>query len=461
MLERTGLALTRHARRWLPDPFVLAVLLTFVSFAAALAYTGLDVRRVLLAWFDGKGGGKGFWNLLAFGMQMSLILVTGHALATSPPVRRLLDRVADGARSAEGAIVLVSVGAMALAYVNWGLGLVGGAILAREVGLRARAKGIAVHYPLLAAAGYTGLLVWHGGLSGSAPLKVTQTKDLVEILGPELGARVGPIPLGRTLGSAGNLVANGLLLALVPFVLVKMLPRDPAARVGPPAVLVRDVEAPPAAEDADLADAPARRLDGSRALVLLLVLAGLGALVLVLARIGLGSVDPNVLNFAFLFLGLLLHGSARAYADAIGEVTQGVSGILLQFPFYAGIMGVLTGTGLLAAVAGALARVGPGALPAASFYSAGLVNLFVPSGGGQWAVQGPVLIEAAVRTGTDPARVVMALAYGDQWTNILQPFWALPLLGITRVRASDVIGYTAVVLLVSQVGFLIGLYVGW
>ncbi len=192
MLERLGNLLSRGARRFVPDPFVLAILLTFVSFAAALAFTGGDVRAVLTAWVDGKGGGKGFWNLLAFGMQMCLILVTGHALASSPPLRRALDALARRAKTPASAIAIVAVGAMSLALINWGLGLIGGALLAREVGQRARRRNVKVHYPLLAAAGYSGLMVWHGGLSGSAPLKVTLPKDVAEIWAPTSRARSRP-----------------------------------------------------------------------------------------------------------------------------------------------------------------------------------------------------------------------------------------------------------------------------
>lgn len=457
MLERLGGALTRWTQRYMPDPFVLAILLTFVTFAGALIQTGFDAKRVLIAWVDGPGGGKGFWNLLAFGMQMCLILVTGHALASSPPVRRLLDRLADRARSPASAVVIVATGAMLLALVNWGLGLIGGALLAREVGQRARQRKLAVHYPLLAAAGYSGMVIWHGGLSGSAPLKVTLAKDLQEILGKDLAASVDPMPLGQTIGAIPNLVGNLVLLILLPIVLVRMLPKDEKARAPAP-VLLGD-EHPPVTLVSGAP--PAARLDGSKIVVLVLCAAGLATWLLIVGRQGIGRLDPNLINFVFLFLGLLLHGSAVAYANAIGEAAQGCAGIILQFPFYAGIMGMLTGTGLLATIAGAMAQVGAAALPAVAFYSAGLVNLFVPSGGGQWAVQGPILINAALESGVEPARVVMALAYGDQWTNMLQPFWALPLLGITRVDARDIIGYTAVLLLVSQVVFVAVLYVGW
>lgn len=456
MLERLGHVLSGWARRYVPDPFVLALLLTLLTFVAALVFTRFDVTGVLYAWVDGKGGGKGFWNLLAFGMQMCLILVTGHAFAASPPMRRVLDLVAAAGRTPARAVVVVALGAMLLAYFNWGLGLIGGALLAREVGQRARERGVLVHYPLLVAAGYSGLMVWHGGLSGSAPLKVTLPKDLKEILGDSLASQVAPMPLGQTIGSFGNLLGNAVLLVLVPLALVRMLPSDPKARV-----------AAPERESAELAESPApeptlaSRLERSRVVGLGFALVGLVTGVLLLKRQGVANLDPNLLNFVFLFGGLALHGSALSYANAIGEAAKGCAGVILQFPFYAGIMGMLQGTGLLAAAAGAMARVGPEALPAVSFYSAGLVNLFVPSGGGQWAVQGPVVLEAAVRSGVSPARMVMALAYGDQWTNMLQPFWALPLLAITGAKARDIIGYTAVILLVGQVGFLLALYVGW
>lgn len=455
MLERLGDLLSRWARRYVPDPFVFAILLTLITLAAALVHTGFDLKRVLFAWIDGSGNGKGFWNLLAFGMQMCLILVTGHALATSPPLKRALDALARAASTPSRAIVVVAVGAMGLAYLNWGLGLVGGALLAREVGKRARERGIAVHYPLLVAAGYAGLMVWHGGLSGSAPLKVTLAKDLEEILGKSLAAHVQPIPLDQTIGSLGNLLGNAILLVVVPWVLVQMLPSKASDRV--PAPDLTDA----AADDLPTEATPAGRLERSLLLGVGLAVVGLVTAALLLRRQGLAQLDPNLLNFVFLFVGLALHGSAASYVAAVAEGAKGCAGIILQFPFYAGIMGMLQGTGLLAAAAGAMAQVGPAALPAVSFYSAGLVNLFVPSGGGQWAVQGPILLEAATSTGVEPARIVMALAYGDQWTNMLQPFWALPLLGITGARARDIIGYTAVVMLVGQLGFLIALYVGW
>jgi short-chain fatty acids transporter len=454
MLPKLGERFSALARRWVPDPFVLAVLLTLTTFVVALLYVGFDVDRVLTAWLEGKGGGKGFWSLLTFAMQMCLILVTGHALAESPPVARALNFLADRARTPGSAVAIVAVAAMALGLVNWGLGLIAGALLARKVGQRARERDIPIHYPLVVAAGYTGLLVWHGGLSGSAPLKVTTTADLAEVLGTHTASTIGSIPLGETLGSLGNLVVNGILLVLVPLVLVRMLP-ELGARVAAPAL---GPELAPTPSDPAAEATPAARLERSGWLTLAIVTPGLAAFAITLWRVGFGQLSLNLINFLFLFLGLALHRSTRSYLAAVGEGARGCAGIIIQFPLYAGIMGVLAGTGLLAVMAQGVAALGAGLLPAAGFYMAGLVNLFVPSGGGQWAVQGPLLVEAALQAGVAPSRMVMALAYGDQWTNMLQPFWALPLLAITGARARDIIGYTAVLLVVSQVVFLIGLY---
>lgn len=455
MLEKVASALTRLMQRLMPDPFVIAVLLTLITFGAALVHVRFDVGVVLRSWIDGSPKVSGFWNLLSFSMQMCLILVTGHALASSPPLRRGLDWLAGRASSPQKAVVIVAVGAMSLALVNWGLGLIAGALLAREVGQRSRERGIAVHYPLLAAAGYTGMLIWHGGLSGSAPLKVTLAADVEKIVGVETASAIGAISLERTIGAWPNIVANAVLLILVPWVLIRMMPRDESKRVPAPVM-----QAEPDPTDGG-EDTPAAKLGRSRLLAWVICLAGGVAWFLVARKQGFSRLDPNLINFIFLFAGLALHGSLIAYGRAIGDATRGCAGIILQFPFYAGIMGVLAGTGLLESMATAMARSGSTLLPAVSFYSAGLINLFVPSGGGQWAVQGPVLMDAAVRTNVDPARLVMALAYGDQWTNMLQPFWALPLLGITRVPARDIIGYTTVVMLVAQVPFALALYVGW
>jgi short-chain fatty acids transporter len=360
--------------------------------------------------------------------------------------------LADRVQSPGQAICVVSVAAMALALLNWGLGLIGGALLARYVGASARRRGVQVHFPLLAAAGYSGLLVWHAGLSGSAPLKVTLLADVREVLGSDMAARVGAIGLERTILSPSNLLVLTLLLVVVPWMLTRLHPDREIVPYG----RIQD-EAPSSQAGAT----PVSPSSAERLLVYSIAAVGIVTLIHVVSERGLDRLDPNLLNFAFLFIGLAAHGSYASYARAAQQAATGCAGIILQFPLYAGVMGLLTNSGLLAELATRLSSLGSTFLPAGGFYLAGLVNLFVPSGGGQWAVQGPLFIEAALNTGIAPERMVLALAYGDQWTNMLQPFWALPLLAVTGLSAREMMGYTGVLLIVSQLIFVLGLYVGW
>lgn len=419
--------------RIVPEPFVIAVGLTSLVLVAALA-AGTPASEVLEAW----SGGKGLWALLTFTMQMCVMLVLGTALATAPAVQRGIAASIGWVRSPRQLVGATAFIAIGLALLNWSLGLIGGAVVAREAGRLARERGFRLHYPLLCAAGYSGLMTWHGGFSGSAPLKVTTAKDLSEVLGADLASTVGVMGLEQTVLSPLNLLVSGGLLVLGPLVFMAMTPaEDPEAS-----------DAPGPAASATTHDAPARgaieRIERSSVFNLLLALPLCAALAMILAKGGLGRLSFNTVNLALFAFALLLHGRPDRFLAACDEGARSCGGVIIQFPLYAGVMGVMTAAGLSAALAGAFAQVEPGAFEGLAFLSAGLLNLFVPSGGGQWAVQGPILMQGAVDSGIDPARVVMAMAYGDQWTNMLQPFWALPLLAITRVRARDIIGYAAV-----------------
>jgi short-chain fatty acids transporter len=452
MIRSLGAALSRWSARWVPDPFVIAILLTLLTLALAWAVTGTDPVAGLGQWGGRIGPGgqlltgeSGLWKLLGFGMQMCLILVTGHALASAPALQRAIAAVADRPTSAAGAIALTATVAMGAGLLNWGLGLVVGALMARDVGRSASRRGVKVHYPLLGAAGYTGMLVWHGGLSGTAPLKVTRASEIKDLL---TGVELQPVPLAETLFSPLNLAVTGLLLVCVPLILVAMRPREGDVRG------IDAFDPPLASEPAPRPrETPAQRLEHSRVLGWLLAAMALGYLGMLVARTGLGSVDLNVVNLLFLALGLLLHGSPRAYGEAIADGTRSCAGVILQFPFYAGIMGLMAMSGLVDVIAHELASVATAtSYGPLTFASAGLVNLFVPSGGGQWAIQGPIVIEASRALAVDPGHAIMAFCYGDEWTNMLQPFWALPLLGITGLKAGDLIGYTgALMLLVAPV----------
>ena len=457
MIRRLADALSRWSARWVPDPFVIVILLTLVTMALVWALTGKDPVAALGAWGGRLQDGevlkaeRGLWSLLAFAMQMCLTLVTGHALAAAPPVRRAIARLVDHVPSASAAVVVVALVAMLMGLLNWGLGLIVGAVIARDMGRSLKRRGVRAHYPLIGAAGYTGLLVWHGGLSGSAPLKITRASEIATVLPP--GLHLDPLPLSETIGSPLNLTVAALLLVGVPLALVLMRPRDAD---------IREIDAFAPADDlpatAPAGTGPARALERSSVLALLLAAAAFTYLGMLVARVGFGGIDLNVVNLFFLALGLVLHRSAGAYGAAVGDAARSTGGIILQFPFYAGIMGMMALTGLIAVLAQA---VGDAATPTSfgplTFLSAGTVNLFVPSGGGQFAVQGPVVIEAAHQLGVPMGKAVMAFCYGDQWTNMLQPFWALPLLGITGLKVGDLIGYTAALMLLVAPLFIVPL----
>jgi short-chain fatty acids transporter len=437
LIERLGASFAAFAERWVPSPFVLALGLTILTFALGLA-AGATAGETL------KGWGDGFWVFLGFGMQMSLVLVTGHALAMSGLVSRLVDalaRLPKGNRSAAAMTGLVSV---IFSLIHWGLGLILGALLARQIGRAAAARGLEIHYPLVVAAAYAGFLSWHGGLSGSAPLKVAEQGHFLE-------SEIGIVEVGRTLFSGLNVGVSLMLLISVPLFLIWMAPAR-GGRPAPEAILaLKSPEPEPRPEH------PAAKLEKSWVLGRIVALAGLLYVGARFAERGFGALDFNLVNFSFLFLGLLLYGSPVAYSRAVGEGVRGVSGIILQFPFYAGILGMMKATGLMSRMAEIGASVGKGAFLVSTFFTAGVVNLFVPSGGGQWGVQGPVVVEAASRLGIPVERAIMALAYGDEWTNMLQPFWALALLGVTGLAARDIVGYTALVMLLTGPLYILAL----
>ena len=444
-LARLGLRARRGFGRVVPEPFTIAVVLTVAVMVAAML-AGHPPLQVVRDW----GSRTGLWALLPFTMQMALMLVLGTALASAPPVERGLARLVGFAPSPRILVGLTALFSIVLALLNWSLGIIGGALLARQGGQVAARRGWKLHYPLLCAAGYSGLMTWHGGLSGSAPLKATTSPDMVEVLGKELAARVGTIPLQASLFGTLNLVVTGGLLVLGPLLFMAMTPsQDPNARAAP----LRDEDDRPDASSSFEPPPQGRleRLERSSAIIWLLAVPMLLVLGFSFAGPGEARIDFNTVNLALWCVALLVHGRPSRFLRACDDGARSCTGVILQFPLYAGIMGIMAGSGLSAALSSLVASAGDQAFVVVAFLSAGLLNLLVPSGGGQWAVQGPILIEGALSLGVRPADAMMAMAYGDQWTNMLQPFWALPLLALTGVRARDIVGYTALWMVVGGV----------
>ncbi len=430
MLRALSRPATRMMERWLPDAFIFVLVLTIVAALAAVIFEANSPIAVIRMW------GDGFWKLLEFSMQMLLVLVTGYILASSPPVKALLARLAGLATSAGSAIILVSVVSLVASWLNWGFGLVVGAIFAREL-----ARQIRVDYRLLVASAYSGFVIWHGGISGSIPLTISTAGHFTE-------AQIGIVPTSETIFAYWNLIICAALFIVIPIANRMMMPDDHEMVIVDPAKLQDAPEAPLPASPT-----PAQRLENSRILMWVVGIPGL--IWLVMHFSGGGGLNLNVVNFTFLFLGIVLHGTARSLLSALDQAVRGGAGIVIQFPFYAGIMAIMTGSGLATSLSEFFVSISTAeTLPFWSFIAGGIVNIFVPSGGGQWAVQAPVMLPAAEALGASMPRVAMGVAWGDAWTNLLQPFWALPMLGIAGLQARDIMGYCVVMLLVT--GLVIG-----
>lgn len=470
--------------RFYPDPFVFAIGLTFIVFLMALGLTDAGPTDAVMAWGDGLA------ELMEFIGQLALTLVAAHALAHTDPVRKGLTRIARVPRTPAMAYGMVAFIAGVASLFAWAFGLVVGALIARQVAMEARERHLRLHYPLLVASAYGGFVIWHMGYSSSAALFVATPGHALE---EQVG---GIIPVSETIFAPWNIATAVVALVAVTLLMAAMkpkegrdeiieIPRDAveeherrleamdrelatttggdgdgedrrARQAGGTATLTEpagsdDTATSPAANAPATGATVAERVDRTRWLNLAIG-AGLALyLAMYFAENGfLESLTLDIVNWSFLCLGLLLARSVLHYVKLIGNASATVGQIILQYPFYAGIMGMMIGTGLVEVIAGWFISIStPGTLGFWAFLSGGFVNMFVPSGGGQWAVQGPIFIEAAQQIGTDPSRIVMGVAYGDQWTNMIQPFWTIPLLAIAGLHMRQIMGYTFVVLFLT------------
>ena len=423
--------------RYMPDPLVLAALISVGVFIAGMLLEGQSPAEMANGWYDG------FFNLHKFAMQIILIMVTGYAIARSPAFEVLVERIAVLATTPSKAIILVTLCTLVATWLNWGVGMVIGAILARQ--LARKVPG--VDYRVLIAGAYSGFIVWHGGLSGAATLVVaTEGNFLQEAIG-------GLIPVGETIFSGLNL----LLTVVVSVVLISTLVLA-GRSVEVPVQLAEDAVDPSTTAQDQEALQPSDKLERSRLLSLAIGLLGLGTGIYYFATGGGLNIDSTI--FLLMFVGILLHGSLRNYLAVVTDGVRNATGVVIQFPFYAGIMGMMAASGMSSDIAGFFVDIANEAtLPVLTFFSAGLINILVPSGGGQWAIQGPIVIEAAQALGADPARSVIGFVWGDAWTNMIQPFWALPALAIAGLKAKDIMGICAFAMMTTGIAIAAILFI--
>lgn len=440
-----ALAMTAWTERWVPDAFIFALLATVTVFVAALALTPSTLPQVVDAW------GNGFWDLIPFTLQMSLIIITGHVLATSAPMGRVIRNIATWPATPRGAVALVTFFALVSSWFNWGFSLIFSAVLAREVARRVEG----VDYRALAAASFLGLgSIWAQGLSGSAALQMAtpgalqpQIRDIVSHGGVVPG---GIIPFRDTIFLWQSLVS--VLVEIVIVTAVMWMATPPASRAKTARHLGVDLgrselpDPPPLPQPLP----PGARLEHSPLLMVLVV----GAGVFYLARYFMRAPEPlnainlNVLNLAFLLVGFFLHRTPARLMYAVQAATPAVWGVILQFPFYAGIAAVITATHLNDRMANAFVSIStPTTYPAVVALYSAVLGVFVPSGGSKWVIEAPYVMAAAHELKVHLGWMVAAYDLGEALANLVQPFWMLPILGMFGLRARDVMGYTFIVFL--------------
>ena len=447
MFQKIIRGCVKLVQRFLPEPFIFAVILTIIAFLVAMPVCRQTPLEVIEHW------GGGVWSLLAFAMQMALVLVCGSALAAAPSVKKGISALAGLPKTPAGAIALVTGISAVACWLNWGFGLIVGVIFAKEIARKLRG----VDYRLLIASAYSGFVVWHAGISGSIPLTMaTPGSGLKEIT---RGALQNPVPISQTVLDPHNIIMVVLVIAALVLVNSLMHPKAGQVISVDPLLLQEEPEKP-----AVKPDTPAEKMENSRLLSWIIALLGLSYVVIKLFFRG-GSLDLNTVILIFLFLGIILHKTPLAYVNAFTKSASGAAGILLQFPFYAGIMGILMGTGKSGICLGTVISDGfinistPTSYPLFTFLCAAILNMFVPSGGGHWAIQAPIMFTAGADLGVDPGLTGMAIAWGDAWTNLIQPFWAIPALAIAKLNVKDIMGICLIDLFVSGAIICAGLLV--
>ena len=439
MLRRTSDIFVKVAERWMPDPLVIAIFLTAVSFVCALLFTDFTAMQSVEAW------GSSYWDLLRFTAQMILILALAHVLANTRPVNKALVWLASFVRSAEMAYVGITMFASVAALLSWGLGLILPAVLSLIVANNCRERGIKVHFPLLVACGYCGTLVGMQGLSASIPLLLNTPNHFLQ-------DEIGLIGLDKTIFSWWSMSIVFAIALFLPQVMRRLAPDDKDVVEIPAGVRPASTDPIPA----EAATTPSHKLENARWVTLLL--AGFGGIYVVRYFAAGGELQLDSLNMIFVALGLAFADSPRHYIELLCNAARVAGPFLIQYPLYSGLMGLIVDSGLGALiVSGFVAISSTDTLSIWTFFSAAFLNLFIPSAGGQWAVQGPIVTEAAMQLGADIPRVAMSVSIGEVWTNAIQPLYAVPVLAIAGLHIRDIMGYCVVALLAIAPIYLVAL----
>jgi short-chain fatty acids transporter len=425
-LARIGLKLSEWFEKWFPDAFVLALAVVAIVFVASLAAgsTVLDTAQ----WF-----GAGFWGLVVFTMQMSMIVVTGYAVATAPPVYKVVRLLATVPKTGRGAAAYVGLFSMLASLVSWSFSLIFSALLAREIAHRVRGAD----YRAIGAAAYLGVgSVWALGMSSSAALIMATPASLPD----SIESVTGVIPLGQTLGLWQSLLIAGLLIVVSMAVSFYSAPGQAHAK----SMADMGVNYAPATADIGRRTTPGEWLEYSPLLTIVVCVLGFGYLAReVMANGPSVLLQLNHYIFLFLIVGLLLHWRPRSFVQAIAASVTPVGGVLIQYPMYAGIVEMLTRSGLAEGLSRFFVAIAnEHTYPVlVGIYSA-FLGLFIPSAGGKWLIEAPYLLDAAIELEVHLGWVVQTYNATEALANLIHPFWMLPLVGILGLKARDIVGYS-------------------
>ncbi|MDO7785699.1 short-chain fatty acid transporter [Desulforamulus aquiferis] len=443
IIRGMGNTFTSIIQRVMPDAYIFCLLLTFVAMLGAMFITGKSLFEVVDMW------GNGFWGILVFSMQSSLALVGGYVLSSAPPFKKVLGMIAGLPRTHGQAIVLATLCSLGLWIFHWGVGAVATGIICLEIARQAAKKGIKLHYPLLVAGSYVGTVAWHNGISGASQLLIATENHF-------LAEKIGIIPISQTIFSSGNLMIAIALIILTPILTYMMIPEE-KDYVSPATDQLGEFSTGEENFDAGQKGTLAYFLNNSPLVPILITLVGVTFLYHWFYKWN-GAFDINTFIVIMLMASIILHWRMSSYIKCLKHAVKTAIPIMLQFQFYGGILGILVASGLVAVIANFFVAIStPLTFPVLAFIGAGIVNFFVPSGGGQWIVQGSIIVESAQQLGVSIPRAVTAFANGDAWTNLLQPFWTLPLLAFAGLKIRDIMGYCAVILVFSFIVIALGL----
>tara|TARA_A100001035_G_C27772466_1_gene497123 strand:- start:59 stop:1432 length:1374 start_codon:yes stop_codon:yes gene_type:complete len=421
-----------------PDAFIFVIVLSVLTFLLAVFNTDSSIIETFEAW------GTGLPKLFTFTAQICIIMITAHALAHTQPVENILSKIGSYPASQIQAYALVTFISGLASLFAWSFGLIVGGIVSKFVAIGCAKKRIKIHYPLLVASAYSGYVIWHMGYSSSAALFVSSADH-------SLIDKIGIIPVTDTIFNPFNITIAIFTLLIITIINPLMRPNNDSEIKEIDSNVFRFNDKSDSNNIKNNIRSPAQIIENNRFISFFLAISLLLFIGLIFYKKGF-SLDLNIVSWSFLGIGLLLSNSPIHYVKLVNRASITVGPIILQYPFYAGIMGIMADTGLINVLAEKISSIATSdTLGFYSFLSGGLVNMFIPSGGGQWAVQGPVMIEAANYLNVKPYVIVLGVAYGDQWTNMIQPFWTIPLLAIAGLHMRQIMGYTFVIFIITGV----------